>query len=223
MLANLIKQLQKGELEQKEREQIENVIEGQAAELDGLKNQLLQANLRLVPWVASRYLYKHPECRLTFQELVSAGNLGLLRTLEKWDPARNVKFSDYGKLWVNRFIQMAVRADLRAHPIKCVSLNNLVGEEELMPAETIPDHRTEKPTSGLLKLELKQEVIEILKNHLTPQYYAVIELHFGLRDGNPRTFKQIGEALGISRQRAAKIGANALKIMREFLSPGDTE
>lgn len=68
------------------------------------RNRLVQANLRLVPWVARRYVNRG----LTFEDLVGEGNLGLIRAAQKYDPGLGTKFSTYAIYWIRDAIVSAL-------------------------------------------------------------------------------------------------------------------
>jgi len=61
-----------------------------------LRDQMVRANVRLVNVLARRY--RHPT--LSFLDLFQEGTMGLFRAVEKYDPARNIKFSTYATWWI---------------------------------------------------------------------------------------------------------------------------
>jgi len=75
------------------------------AEYRVVRDQMVQANIRLVMVLARRH--HHPS--LSFLDLVQEGMLGLIRAVEKYEPGRNVKFSTYAVYWI--WQQMARAAD----------------------------------------------------------------------------------------------------------------
>ena len=71
--------------------------------------RMVTANLRLVVTVALRYIRRLNHLAHDPMDLVQAGNIGLLRAAEKFDPTRGYKFSTYGYWWIrqsiNRYLQ----------------------------------------------------------------------------------------------------------------------
>lgn len=71
--------------------------------------RMVTANLRLVVTVALRYVRRLKHLSHDPMDLVQAGNIGLLRAAEKFDPTRGYKFSTYGYWWIrqsiNRYLQ----------------------------------------------------------------------------------------------------------------------
>jgi len=72
--------------------------------LEEAKAQMLRANLRLVIYIAKRYLNDE----VPFLDLVQEGNIGLMRALEKFEPSRGLKFVTYAHWWVRQAIGRAI-------------------------------------------------------------------------------------------------------------------
>jgi RNA polymerase sigma factor (sigma-70 family) len=68
------------------------------------KARMLQANLRLVIYVAQRYRHRG----LPLLDLIQEGNLGLMRALEKFEPQRGLKLSTYAHWWIRQAICRAI-------------------------------------------------------------------------------------------------------------------
>ena len=71
------------------------------------RNHLLEANLRLVVSLAKRYTGRG----VPFAALVRAGNLGLIRAVEKFDHAKGYVFSTYATWWIRQSITRALAAN----------------------------------------------------------------------------------------------------------------
>lgn len=72
--------------------------------LDGARDALILANLRLVVHIAKKYV-NHG---LSFMDLIQEGNIGLMRAVEKFDPERGNKFSTYAFWWIKQGVERAI-------------------------------------------------------------------------------------------------------------------
>lgn len=67
-------------------------------------NTLIQANLKFVVKIASRYQNRG----LTLSELISEGNIGLIKAIEKFDPDKDIKLISYAIWWIKQRIMLAI-------------------------------------------------------------------------------------------------------------------
>lgn len=68
------------------------------------RKQMIESNLRLVVKIARRYLGRG----LAFLDLIEEGNLGLMHSVEKYDPERGFRFSTYATWWIRQTIERAI-------------------------------------------------------------------------------------------------------------------
>jgi len=94
-----------------------------------------------------------------------------------------------------------------------VSLHSPVGENDDNLGDFIADPATRTPAEIIGAGQLKSQIDGIVSG-LSARQRRVLELRFGLNDGQPHTLEEIGGHLNITRERVRQIEADALKKMR---------
>ena len=124
--------------------------------------RMVTANLRLVVTVALRYVRRLKHLSHEPMDLVQAGNIGLLRAAEKYDPTRGYKFSTYGYWWIrqsiNRYLQehngsIRLPVNLVSLAMRAETLQN--GGSEPMNADRLADELGETPQRVLSALAVQ--------------------------------------------------------------------
>jgi len=89
------------------------ILQATCTEIDKVSEEattaLIRSNLRLVVSVAKKYLGRG----ISFLDLIQEGNLGLLRAIAKFDPARGYKFSTYATWWIRQSISRYIAEQAR--------------------------------------------------------------------------------------------------------------
>jgi RNA polymerase primary sigma factor len=113
--------------------------------------------------------------------------------------SRNVKF-------VRRLVRLSAR------PGQPVSLDLMSSLNEL-----IEDRKSEKPDSHLLS-ENEHEILSRLLESISPREARILRLRYGLDDDRPMTLAQIGERVGLTRERVRQIEREAIKRLHNIIN-----
>ncbi|XAR63363.1 hypothetical protein NMG60_11023273 [Bertholletia excelsa] len=94
------------------------------------------------------------------------------------------------------------------------SLDQKIGvNQDLKPSEVIADPKAETSEEILIKQYMKKDLQKVL-DALNPREKQVIRLRFGLEDGRMKTLQEIGELMGVSRERIRQIESSAFRKLK---------
>lgn len=167
------------------------------------KNQIVRANLRLVVSIAKRHVGPSDN----FFELVSDGNMSLIRAAEKFDFARGNKFSTYASWAIMKNFARTIPDEIR-HRDRFRTANF-----EMFSATE--DRRSDQYEQESAQSQRQFQVGRILQR-LDEREQKIIISRFGLdHRQEPLTLKEVGAEMGVTKERVRQIEARALNKLRQ--------
>ncbi|MCF7793496.1 MAG: RNA polymerase sigma factor RpoD/SigA [Candidatus Cloacimonetes bacterium] len=244
-------------------EENELAIKAQKGDKKAL-DKLVTSNLKFVVKVAARYQNRG----LSLAELISEGNMGLIKAIEKFDPEKDNKLISYAVWWIRqrilfalaektnvirmplgksnmmnkiKFIDDQVYSETGRHAsveeiadrsnldkkaikkvnkqaVKTTSLDdkNYTNKHDSVTLSEFLEDPDDVDPKTLYYRERVQDKIEDSISKLPPRDAFIVKQYFGLDGDKGKNFAQIGEELGLSRERVRQIQKAALqKIMAD--------
>jgi RNA polymerase sigma factor (sigma-70 family) len=184
------------------------MVEELLAAADEVRGRIVRANLRLVVSIARRHV-GHALARAEFFEIISDGNMSLLRAVEIFDYTRGYKFSTYASWAIMRNYARTIPETLYHGG------RQLTSNDELL--ETLPD--THEPAQDAVERENLRGTLDRGLAQLSERERTIIMRHFGLTgDEQPETLDEIGKHYGVTKERIRQIERKAMRKLKEILS-----
>jgi RNA polymerase sigma factor (sigma-70 family) len=179
-------------------------IEELQKQANEVKDLLVNANMRLVVSIAK----KHAAQSDNFWELLSDGNMSLLRAVEKFDYSRGFKFSTYASWAIMKNFARSIPDEKHRRE------RYVTGHEELF--ELAADTRSDEHEILAAAEQQKQQVNRLL-GYLEPRERDIIRMRAGLDSGGQgMTLEEIGHEMGITKERVRQLNVRIMKKLRDI-------
>lgn len=174
---------------------------------DQIKNEIIQANLRLVVSIAKRHVGRSDN----IFEVISDGNMSLMRAVEKFDFSMGNKFSTYGSWSIMKNFARTV-------PERHYHLRRFVtGQDEMLDATA--GERIEETSPS--DMEHVRTALSSGLDQLTDREQTIVTHHYGLlgAKGGTSTLEELGRRFGVTKERIRQIEKRAISKLSSIVSP----
>ncbi|MCI9425371.1 MAG: RNA polymerase sporulation sigma factor SigE [Flavonifractor sp.] len=181
---------------------------------EAVKSQLIERNLRLVVYIARRF----ENTGVGIEDLISIGTIGLIKAVNTYKPAKNIKLATYASRCIENEILMHLRktANLKSEVSFDEPLNTDWDGNELLLSDVMGTEEdvVMKPIEDDVDRQLLFEALE----KLDEREQQIITMRFGLRGGPERTQKEVADVLGISQSYISRLEKRIIsRLKREIL------
>ncbi|NFP70381.1 RNA polymerase sporulation sigma factor SigK [Clostridium sporogenes] len=179
------------------------------------KDILVERNLRLVAHIVKKYSYPGKD----IDDLISIGTVGLIKAIDSFDNSKGTRLATYAARCIENEILMLIRNNKKTKGE--VYLQDPIGVDKEGNEISLMDILSSDEDSIIEIVSTKIEVKKLygkIETCLRGREKKVIQMRYGLKDGRPRTQREIAGILNISRSYVSRIEKKALKKLYKELN-----
>ncbi len=174
------------------------------------KDKLIVHNLRLVVYLARKF----ENTGVQTEDLISIGTIGLIKAVETFKPEKKIKLATYASRCIENEILMHLRrtTKLKLEVSFDEPLNVDWDGNELLLSDVLgtdPD-----VVSRDMEDEVERDLLNKALEKLTDRERDIINLRFGLKNGEVQTQKQVADAMGISQSYISRLEKRIMKRLK---------
>ena len=170
-------------------------------------DKLVYHNLRFVVNIAKNYRDRG----VPFADLISEGNVGLIRAASKFDDKKNVKFISYAVWWIKNSINECIEAYKRNN-------ESITYEDYVFNNQSDVDYQldliNEDFENKINDIQSRKDTIDILLKCLHEREIKILTLFYGLGNGKEMTLDEVGKEMHLTNERVRQIKDNALTKLK---------
>ncbi len=179
-----------------------------------VRSILIERNLRLVVYIARKF----ENTGVGIEDLISIGTIGLIKAVNTFDPTRKIKLATYASRCIENEILMYLRRNGKTkseisfdEPLNIdwdgneLLLSDILGTENDLVYKFIEE-------------QVDRELLRIAMGKLTAREQRIVELRFGLEDGDEKTQKEVADILGISQSYISRLEKKIIKRLKKEIN-----
>ena len=175
---------------------------------------LVEHNLRLVAYIAKRF----ENTGANIEELISIGTVGLMKAVSTFNKSKSIKLATYASRCIENEILMFLR--------KSSSLRREISIDEPLSVDWDGNELLLSDILGsdadVVSKEMEEDeerrLLREAVNELSTRERVIIEMRFGLLDGEEMTQKEVADALGISQSYISRIEKRIMSRLKKRLT-----
>ena len=177
------------------------------------KETLIVHNLRLVVYIARKF----ESTGVGVEDLISIGTIGLIKAVNTFCPAKNIKLATYASRCIENEILMYLR--------KSSQLKNEISIDEPLNVDWDGNELLLSDILGTdsdsvnkdIENEVERDLLNQCVQKLNPRERTIMEMRFGLKNGVEHTQKEVADLIGISQSYISRLEKRIIKRLKKEL------
>lgn len=192
----------------------QEVIEKLATEEDSqARTTLIERNLRLVVYIAKKF----DNTGVGVEDLISIGTIGLIKSINTFNPQKNIKLATYASRCIENEILMYLRRNSKTKMEVSIDepLNVDWDGNELLLSDILGTD--EDIIYRDIETEVEKSLLQRAVEKLSDRERTIVELRFGLKNpgGEEMTQKEVADLLGISQSYISRLEKKIMKRLKK--------
>lgn len=193
------------------REEEEYLLSQLSTGESAVRAMLIERNLRLVVYIARKF----ENTGIHIEDLISIGAIGLIKAVNTFDPEKKIKLATYASRCIENEILMYLRRNSKTRSEVSFDepLNIDWDGNELLLSDVLG---TENDTIYKnIEEQVDRKLLHKALDKLSERERMIMELRFGLSDGEEKTQKDVADMLGISQSYISRLEKRIIKRLRK--------
>ncbi len=152
------------------------------------------------------------------EDLISIGTIGLIKAVNTFDPNKKIKLATYASKCVENEILMFLRRNNKVRVEVSIDepLNIDWDGNELLLSDVLGTDND--LIFKYIEEEVDKELLKLAMEKLSRRERKILELRFGLIDGNDKTQKEVADLLGISQSYISRLEKRIIKKLKREIN-----
>jgi len=196
--------------EKEEKELFENYINNKDMKA---RDKLIIHNQRLVSHIVRKYYGTQKNT----EDLLSIGTIGMIKSIDSYNPKCKVKFATYSAKCIQNEILMYFRSQKKL--AKEVSINETIDiDKEGNPLTYMDIIKIDDNIAEEIDKKIRsKKALYFIENNLSSREKTIISLRYGIKNKKSLTQREVAQRLGISRSYVSRIEKGVLEKIRAYL------
>ena len=195
---------------------IQGLVDGEDEKLKESKSMLIEHNLRLVVYIAKKF----DNTGVGVEDLISIGTIGLIKSINTFNPEKNIKLATYASRCIENEILMYLRRNNKTKMEVSIDepLNVDWDGNELLLSDILGTD--EDVIYRGIENEVERKLLMNAVSKLSKREKTIIRLRFGLGtvDGQEMTQKEVANLLGISQSYISRLEKKIMRQLKKEIS-----